>query len=65
MVHRAESRVQWGVHCSNSCVPTFYSLLCNPLFKHSAALHFEQTVVPCWRRCRQSHLLSRNHGPGA
>ena len=42
----------------------FLYLLCNPLLKHSAAPHFEQSAVPCCQRFQQSHLVSRHDGPG-
>jgi hypothetical protein len=35
-----------GGHCSNPCTSTVSDLLCNPLLKHSADPHFEQSAVP-------------------
>jgi len=39
------STVQKGRHCSNPCILTISDMLCNPLLKHSAGSHFEQSAV--------------------
>jgi len=53
-----------GEHCNNPWTSTVSNLLCNPLLQHSAPPHFKQSAST-WQRCQQSHLLSRNDGPGA
>ena len=60
-----KSTVHLGKHCSDPCTLTVSDLLCNPLVKHSAATHSQRNPVPCWWRCRQSHMASKNGGPGA
>lgn len=60
-----KSRIECGGHCRDPCTSTVSDLLLNTLCKHSVAQHFEQNALPCWWRCQQSYLVSRNCGPGA
>jgi len=60
-----KSRIECGGHCGDPCTSAISDLLLNTLHKHSVAQHFEQNAIPCWWRCQQSYLVSRNCGPGA
>jgi len=41
-----EYTVHQGVHCSDFCASTISNLLCNPLPKQTAALHFRTKCSP-------------------
>jgi len=60
-----KTRIECGGHRRDPCTSTVSDLLLNTLHKHSIAQYFEQSAVPCWWRCQQSYLVSRNCGPDA